>query len=112
MSLDKNQGYVNFNINDIGIATIEFGHPMSNSLPGKILSKLAETVTQHGNDDQVKVIVLTSGESIHWSFLISPYTNSSNAFIFFIVYNFFYLIFFSLLEKFLVPFNKSFFFKI
>jgi methylglutaconyl-CoA hydratase len=61
MSLDKNQGYVNFNINDIGIATIEFGHPMSNSLPGKILSKLAETVTQLGNDDQVKVIVLTSG---------------------------------------------------
>ncbi len=61
MSLDKDQGYVNFNINDIGVATIEFGHPMSNSLPGKILSKLAETITKLGNDDQVKVIVLTSG---------------------------------------------------
>lgn len=61
MSLDKDQGYVNFNINEIGIATIEFGHPMSNSLPGKILSKLAETITKLGNDDQVKVIVLTSG---------------------------------------------------
>jgi methylglutaconyl-CoA hydratase len=61
MSLDKDQGYVNFNINDIGIATIEFGHPMSNSLPGKILNKLAETITKLGNDDQVKVIVLTSG---------------------------------------------------
>jgi methylglutaconyl-CoA hydratase len=61
MSLDNSQGYVNFNIDETGVSTIEFGHPMSNSLPSKILSKLAETITQLGNNSQVKVIVLTSG---------------------------------------------------
>ena len=28
---------------DQGLATIEFSHPLSNSLPGKILAKLANT---------------------------------------------------------------------
>lgn len=56
-----NQGYVNHQIDAAGIATIEFGHPMSNSLPGKILQKLADTVTELGNNPEVKVIVLTSG---------------------------------------------------
>ena len=28
-----NEGHVEFEINDKGIATIEFGHPLSNSLP-------------------------------------------------------------------------------
>lgn len=54
------QGYVNFIINENGIATIEFGHPLSNSLPGKILNKLAGTITEVGNNDDVKVIVLKS----------------------------------------------------
>ncbi|HIP36052.1 MAG TPA: enoyl-CoA hydratase/isomerase family protein [Crocinitomix sp.] len=54
------EGYVNFDINDKGIATIEFGHPLSNSLPGKILHKLATTITELGKDDKVKVIVLKS----------------------------------------------------
>ncbi len=61
MSLDSNHGYVNFSIDDIGIAKIEFGHPMSNSLPGKILGKLAETIIDLGANDQVKVIILSSG---------------------------------------------------
>ena len=57
-----NQGFVNSEINN-GIATIEFGHPLSNSLPGKILRKLAETITDIGNDDSVNVIILkSSGE--------------------------------------------------
>lgn len=43
-----------------GIGTIEFGHPMSNSLPGKILQKLAETITELGNNPNVKVIILKS----------------------------------------------------
>ncbi len=55
-----NQGHVDFTINEKGIATIEFGHPMSNSLPGKILQKLAQTITKLGNDSSVKVIVLKS----------------------------------------------------
>lgn len=60
MSEAINQGYVNHITNTNGIATIEFGHPMSNSLPGKVLQKLADTITELGNDANVKVIVLTS----------------------------------------------------
>ncbi len=55
-----NLGHVSYEIDNQGIATIEFGHPLSNSLPGKILQKLAETITELGNDDSVKVIVLKS----------------------------------------------------
>ncbi len=54
-----NQGSVTFSIQDeIGI--IEFGHPLSNSLPGKILQKLAQTITELGENEEVKVIVLKS----------------------------------------------------
>lgn len=58
-----NQGFVDFSIQDSGIATIEFGHPMSNSLPGKILRKLAETITEVSSNEAVKVIVLRSNGS-------------------------------------------------
>lgn len=54
------QGHVDVNVDQRGVATIEFGHPLSNSLPGKILRKLAETITETGNRDDVKVIVLRS----------------------------------------------------
>lgn len=54
------QGNVTFEINEKGIATIEFFHPMSNSLPGKVLNKLANTITELGNNKQVKVIILKS----------------------------------------------------
>jgi methylglutaconyl-CoA hydratase len=60
MSEAVDQGHVHFSIDELGIGTIEFGHPLSNSLPGKILRKLAETITQLGNDPQVKVIVIKS----------------------------------------------------
>lgn len=43
------------------IATIEFYHPAHNSLPGDILAKLAETITETGKNDEVKVIILKSG---------------------------------------------------
>ncbi len=55
-----NQGHVTSEINEKGIATIEFGHPLSNSLPGKILNLLAKTITDVGAKDEVKVIVLKS----------------------------------------------------
>jgi methylglutaconyl-CoA hydratase len=54
------QGHVNFTIDANGIGTIEFGHPLSNSLPGKILQKLADTVTELGQNEEVKVIILRS----------------------------------------------------
>ena len=63
MSEAVNQGHVEVSIDDRGIATIEFGHPLSNSLPGKILQKLADTITETGVNDAVKVILLkSSGE--------------------------------------------------
>jgi len=52
--------YVKQNIQD-NIATIEFFHPEQNSLPGTILSQLAQTITEAGNNDEVKVIILKSG---------------------------------------------------
>ncbi|MBX2829384.1 MAG: enoyl-CoA hydratase/isomerase family protein [Flavobacteriaceae bacterium] len=44
-----------------GISTIEFFHPAHNSLPGDILAKLAQTITDAGNNEEVKVIILKSG---------------------------------------------------
>ncbi len=60
MSLAVDQGSVTTSIQENGIGTITFGHPLSNSLPGKILQLLAETITVMGKDDNVKVIVLQS----------------------------------------------------
>ena len=54
------EAYVKQHINK-GIATIEFFHPAHNSLPGDILSKLANTITKAGGNDEVKVIILKSG---------------------------------------------------
>ena len=51
--------YVKINI-EKGIGIIEFFHPQSNSLPGNILSKLANTITKAGEDSNIKVIILKS----------------------------------------------------
>ena len=55
-----NEPYVKQEINN-NIATIEFFHPAHNSLPGDLLAKLASTITEAGNNDEVKVIILKSG---------------------------------------------------
>ena len=52
--------YVNIKTEN-GIATIEFFHPAQNSLPGDLLAKLAKTITEAGNNTEVKVIILKSG---------------------------------------------------
>lgn len=54
------QGGVDCKINEGGLATVTFYHPLSNSLPGKVLKKLTDTITELGNDNQVKVILLKS----------------------------------------------------
>ena len=54
------QPYVKQNIQD-QVATIEFFHPAHNSLPGDILAKLADTITETGKNDEVLVIILKSG---------------------------------------------------
>jgi len=42
------------------IGTIEFYHPKGNSLPGKLLRELAQTITETGENEEVHVIVLRS----------------------------------------------------
>lgn len=59
MSSVIEQGSVKTEIKN-GIATVEFFHPMSNSLPGKILNKLADEIKSAGENSEVKVIVLRS----------------------------------------------------
>lgn len=44
-----------------GIRTIEFFHPQSNSLPGKMLEEIAHEIHGAGNDEETKVVVLRSG---------------------------------------------------
>lgn len=47
------------------ITTIEFFHPQSNSLPGKILEQLAHAIHEAGNDVETKIIILRSaGEKV------------------------------------------------
>ena len=44
-----------------GVASIEFFHPAHNSLPSDVLAELAETITEAGSNDEIKVIILKSG---------------------------------------------------
>ncbi|HLY72156.1 MAG TPA: enoyl-CoA hydratase/isomerase family protein [Puia sp.] len=53
-------GYVKTETHN-GVTTIEFFHPQSNSLPGKILEELAKEIHGAGNEADTKVIVLRSG---------------------------------------------------
>jgi methylglutaconyl-CoA hydratase len=52
-------GHVSLAIAD-GIATIRFGHPKGNSLPGTILRRLADAVREAGGASAARVIVLRS----------------------------------------------------
>ncbi|MFT4524047.1 MAG: methylglutaconyl-CoA hydratase [Bacteroidia bacterium] len=54
------QGGVEISVDDRGVASIEFFHPLSNSLPGKVLRQLANTIEEAGKNEAVKVIVLRS----------------------------------------------------
>ncbi len=43
-----------------GVATVRFGHPKSNSLPGALLARLADAISAAGRDPGARVIVLRS----------------------------------------------------
>lgn len=59
-----NEAYVKQEFHN-GIRHIEFFHPQSNSLPGKILEELAQAIQASGNDAETKVIILRSaGEKV------------------------------------------------
>lgn len=54
-----NDGYVKTNVVN-GVATVEFFHPQSNSLPGNLLKDLAAALTAAGERSDARVIVLRS----------------------------------------------------
>ena len=54
-----NNGFVNSELKN-NISTITFGTPKSNSLPGEILEKLAQTILDEGSKKEVKAILLKS----------------------------------------------------
>ena len=60
MSQAIDQGGVEITVDNRGVATIEFHHPLSNSLPGKVLRTLAQTIEAAAKDEAVKVILLKS----------------------------------------------------
>jgi methylglutaconyl-CoA hydratase len=56
----KDLGHVSLHTGN-GVATVEFFHPLSNSLPGKLLNKLADTISSFNGHPDIRVIVLRSG---------------------------------------------------
>ena len=52
--------FVQTEVDDRGVGTITFAHPASNSLPGHLLKKLAESIASAGKSDDIKVVVLRS----------------------------------------------------
>jgi len=52
-------GHVKAEIHN-GVRTIEFFHPQSNSLPGRLLEALTHEVHSAGNDPDTRVIILRS----------------------------------------------------
>ena len=59
MSTTRTNGSIYTNINN-HIATIEFGHPASNSFPSELLDRLTNQLNDLSNNDDVHVIVLKS----------------------------------------------------
>ena len=58
--MQQKEPYVKLNTkNEVGY--IEFFHPSHNSLPSNLLSELARTIGNAGEDESIKVIVLKSG---------------------------------------------------
>jgi len=53
------QGHVSLQVEG-GIGTITFFHPAHNSMPGKLLAELTDTITKAGQNAEIKVIVLQS----------------------------------------------------
>jgi len=53
--------YIKCHTDHTGITSIEFFHPQSNSLPGKMLNQLAQEIHHAGLNADTKVIILCSG---------------------------------------------------
>ena len=60
MIQEDNNGFVKTETHQ-GVTTIQFSHPLSNSLPAKILQSLAKEIHFAGTHPETKVIVIKSG---------------------------------------------------
>ena len=58
--MESKEDYVHFSIDKNGIGTLEFYHPQSNSLPGELLNKITNKITDASSDEKVKVIIIKS----------------------------------------------------
>ena len=54
------QSYISSHTDHLGITSIEFYHPQSNSLPGKMLGELAQEIHHAGLNAYTKLIILRS----------------------------------------------------
>ena len=59
MALHNSTGSISISI-EASIATIEFGHPASNSFPSSLLHELTQTIETVGHNPEVVVVVLKS----------------------------------------------------
>jgi methylglutaconyl-CoA hydratase len=66
MTQEMHNGHVKVS-REHGIATIEFHHPQSNSLPGKLLHEITHEIHAAGIDNNIKVIVLRSEGTVFCS---------------------------------------------
>jgi len=57
--MSEQNGAVTLSVEN-NIGTIEFYHPKGNSLPGALLRQLAQTITEAGQSEKVKVVVIRS----------------------------------------------------
>jgi methylglutaconyl-CoA hydratase len=57
MTTNRENGSLYINIVN-GIASLEFGHPASNSFPGVLLERLEKELHKLSDDDEVKIIIL------------------------------------------------------
>nr|WP_314865191.1 enoyl-CoA hydratase/isomerase family protein [uncultured Flavobacterium sp.] len=59
MALQNATGSISISI-DAKVATIEFGHPASNSFPARLLQELAKTIEILGQNPEIAILVLKS----------------------------------------------------
>ena len=59
MALHNSTGSISISI-ETTIATVEFGHPASNSFPSSLLHELTQTIETLGHNPEVEVVVLKS----------------------------------------------------
>ena len=59
MTTTRENGSLYTNVHN-GIASLEFGHPASNSFPGVLLERLTKELEKLSEDEEVKVIILKS----------------------------------------------------